>query len=139
MHEHQPRHLAAPKSASNRSFGYVFTAFFALVGLWPLLSGHAVRSWALVAAAAFLLVTLAIPDLLAPLNRAWTALGNLLHRIVSPLALGIVFFLVVTPTGLLMRLLGKDPLRLRLDKAANTYWITREPPGPTPESLKHPF
>jgi len=66
-------------------------------------------------------------------------LGDILHRIASPIALAILFYGVVTPTGLLMRLFGKDPLRLRFDREAKSYWIAREPPGPAPESLKDQF
>ena len=66
-------------------------------------------------------------------------IGLVLHKIVSPIALGILFFLVVTPTGLLMRLLGKDPLRLRFDRSADSYWIARTPPGPDADSLKNQF
>lgn len=126
-------------SSTDRSFGLVFAVFFLMLALWPLLHQHEMRLWALVIAAIFLLLALAIPKLLAPLNRMWTSFGMLLHRIVSPLALGILFYGVVMPTGLLMRLFGKDLLRLRLDKSANSYWIQRSPSGPTPESLKLPF
>ncbi len=90
-------------------------------------------------AGTFLVLTLSVPKVLGPANRMWTKFGLLLHNIVSPLALGILFYLVVTPTGLLMRIFGKDPLRLRLDTAADSYWITRSPPGPDAESLKNQF
>lgn len=139
MNEHQPRHLAPVTSASDRSFGIVFTIFFAIVGLLPLLGSHPVRIWALVVSSVFLLLALLAPKSLAPLNKLWTKLGALLHRVVSPIALGVLFFLVVTPTGLFMRLFGKDPLRLRLDPSAKSYWIERAPPGPDAESLKNQF
>jgi len=87
----------------------------------------------------FLLLAVLVPRVLAPANRLWTKFGLLLHHIVSPLALGVLFFLVVTPTGLLMRLFGKDPLRLRFDPAADSYWIKRDPPGPAADSLKNQF
>jgi hypothetical protein len=125
--------------SSDRSFGLVFAAFFALVGLLPLLLGRSPRIWALGAAGVFLVAALVFPSVLAPLNRLWLKLGLLLHRIVSPIALGIMFFLVITPMGLVMRAMGKDFLRLRLDPAAESYWIPREPPGPAPESLKNQF
>lgn len=139
MNEHQPRHLASVQSSSDRSFGIVFTVFFAIIGLLPLLHGHGLRLWALAVSAVFLLLALLFPACLAPLNRLWTKFGMLLHHIVSPLALGILFFLVVTPIGLVMRLFGKDPLRLRLDRSASSYWIERTPPGPTADSLKNQF
>jgi hypothetical protein len=127
------------EGSSNRSFGLVFAAVFAIVGLFPLAFGGGVRTWALLAGAGFAAVALARPALLAPLNRLWLKLGLLLHRVVSPIMLGIMFFAVVTPIGLLMRALGKDPLRLKRDRSADSYWIPREPPGPTPESLKDQF
>jgi len=139
MHEHQPRHIAQTETSSDRAFGIVFTIFFAIVGLLPLLGSHPVRIWALVVSSIFLLLALLAPNSLAPLNKLWTKLGALLHRVVSPIALGVLFFLVVTPTGLLMRLFGKDPLRLRLDRSAKSYWIERAPPGPDAESLKNQF
>lgn len=125
--------------SSDRSFGLVFAAFFALIGLLPLLLGRSPRAWALGVGGVFLLAALLFPSVLAPLNRLWLRLGMLLHRIVSPIALGIMFFLVITPMGLVMRAMGKDFLRLRLDPEARSYWIPREPPGPAPESLKNQF
>ena len=125
--------------SSNRSFGFVFAAVFALIGAFPLLSGDSVRAWSLAIAITFLVAALALPSVLTGLNRIWLRFGLLLHRIVSPVVLGIMFFLVVTPTGLLMRLLGKDPLRLRYEETASTYWIDRTPPGPAPESLDRQF
>jgi len=127
------------KGSSNRSFGIVFAFVFAVIGLLPLVFGGSVRVWALTVGGLFLLVALAVPAMLAPLNRAWLRVGLLLHRIVSPLVLGIMFFLVITPMGLLMRALGKDLLRLRFDKQSSSYWIDRAPPGPAPESLKDQF
>ena len=139
MREHIPHHLASHEGSSDRSFGLVFTTFFLIVALWPLLHGHDMRLWAMGLAGVFLILALATPKLLAPLNHLWTCFGMLLHRIVSPVALGVLFYGVVTPTGLLMRLFGKGQLHLRLDKSAKSYWIERRPPGPTPESFKLPF
>jgi len=127
------------RGSSDRAFGLVFAAFFAIVALLPLWRGGEVRAWSVAVSAAFALLALALPRVLAPLNRIWTAFGDLLHRIVSPVVLAILYYGVVTPTGFLMRLAGKDPLRLRFDKAARSYWIERKPPGPAPESLKDQF
>lgn len=127
------------RGSSDRSFGIVFAVVFAVIGLLPLLFSGTVRLWSLAIGAVFLLLAFATPRALAPLNRLWLKFGLLLHRIVSPLVLGIMFYGVVTPTGLLMRALGKDPLRLRLDRASSSYWIERVPPGPAPESLKDQF
>lgn len=117
----------------------VFAAVFALIGLLPLAFGGALRLWSLLLAGAFVGVALVVPSLLAPLNRLWLRFGLLLHRIVSPLVLGIMFFLVITPMGLLMRAFGKDLLRLKFDRGAASYWIERSPPGPPPESMKDQF
>jgi len=87
----------------------------------------------------FLLLALLVPKALAPLNWVWTKLGLLLHKIVSPVVLGILFFMVFTPIGITFRLFGGDPLRLRFDSNALSYWIARSPPGPAPDSLKNQF
>lgn len=139
MIEHTPHHLVSPEGSSDRSFGLVFAIFFLLVALQPMLYDHDPRRWALVLSAAFGVVALAMPFILAPANRIWAKFGLLLHAIVSPVALGILFYGVVTPTGMLMRLLGKDSLCLRFDPSAQTYWIVRTPPGPDAESLKRQF
>jgi hypothetical protein len=127
------------QGSSNRSFGLVFAAVLLVVGVFPWLFGGILRLWALFASAAFLAVALVSPSVLAPLNRLWTRFGLLLHKIVSPIVLSIMFYLVITPIGLLMRLFGKDPLRLKYDPSAESYWIPRDPPGPAPESLKDQF
>jgi hypothetical protein len=127
------------KQSSNRTFGVVIAIFFALVALLPLVRHHAARIWALPLAALFLLAALAAPKLLTPLNRAWTALGTLLHAVVNPLVLGILFYVVFTPFGWVLRRMGKDFLRLRPAPGASTYWIPRQPPGPSPESMSRQF
>jgi len=125
--------------SSNRTFGMVLAVFFALIGVLPLLRGHPVRLWALPLSGIFLLAGLAAPAVLAPLNRIWTALGSLLHTITNPIILGVFFYLVFTPFGSLLRLFGKDFLRLKLDPDADCYWILRQPPGPPPESISNQF
>ena len=122
------------KGSSDRGFGLVFAAVFAVVALWPILGAEAPRLWALAVAAAFFGAAIAAPRWLAPLNRLWTRFGLLLSRVMNPLVLGLLFFAVVTPMGLAMRLLGKDPLRRRFDREAASYWIRRDPPGPAPMS-----
>jgi predicted membrane metal-binding protein len=125
--------------SSDRGFGLVFAGFFALVALWPLWRGGSARLWALVVAGAFLTTALSWPALLAPMNRAWTQIGLLLHRIVNPIVMGIIFYGAITPLGLVMRWAGRDPLRLRRDPGASTYWIERRPPGPAPETMANQF
>lgn len=127
------------QGSSNRSFGLVFTGFFAIVAaisawrhgwMWP---------WAAGLAVAFLIVSFAAAGVLAPLNRAWTKFGLLLGKIVAPVVLGLLFFLSVVPIGLIMRARGKDLLRLKFDRAARSYWIERTPPGPPPETMRKQF
>jgi len=127
------------KTSSDRSFGIVFTVVFVLVGLWPLTGDNDPRTWSLVLAGALLLVAFVRPRLLAPANRLWTRFGLLLHKISNPLIMGLVFFLTVTPTAIIMRLLGKDPMRRKLDRSAKTYWIDRDPPGPAGETMTNQF
>jgi len=129
------------KIGSARSFGLVFATVFIIIALFPLLSDQqgSLRLWALIVAAFFAITALTMPRLLEPLNKLWFRFGLLLHKIVNPLIMGLLFFVTVTPTGLLMRSLGKTPLKLGFDKSAESYWITRTPPGPAPESMKRQF
>jgi Saxitoxin biosynthesis operon protein SxtJ len=127
------------EGSSDRSFGLVISAAFLLIGLGPLRHGHAPRWWALAIACVLALVAVSKPSLLAGANRLWMKLGVLLGKVVSPIALGILFYGVFTPLAAVIRLTGKDPLRLKLDRAADSYWITRKPPGPAPDSMTHQF
>ena len=129
---------AAPES-SDRSFGFVFAVVFALIAGWPLWHAEPPRWWAAGIAAAFALAALARPGILHPLNRAWLALGRLLHLVVSPLVMGAIFFLSVTPIGWIMRLRGKDVLSLARRSDLSSYWITREPATPQSQSMKNQF
>ena len=133
------KHEEVIQASSDRSFGVVFAVFFGLIGAWPLLDRAPVRLWALIPAGVFLLLALLCPRTLNGLNRLWLRLGLLLNRVVSPVALGIVFLLTVVPIGLLLRLFGKDPLRLKRDPSAASYWLPREPPGPDPKSMRQQF
>ena len=127
------------KAGSERALGIVFSAVFAIVGLLPLWDGGRVRVWALVVAGVFLVLALAVPASLKPLNRAWFRLGMLLNRVVSPVVMGFLFYLTVTPIALVMRLAGKDPLRLSFDRGSDSYWIVRDPPGPAPDTMQNQF
>jgi hypothetical protein len=126
-------------AASNRSFGIVFGCFFALVGLWPLFSQNSPRLWALGLAVFFLLVGLFAPQLLAPLNRSWFLLGSALHNVTNPIIMFFIYYGAVVPVGLILRARGNDPLRLKWDPRAESYWIAREPPGPPPGSMSKQF
>lgn len=123
---------------SDRGFGFVFAAVFAVISLWPLTGGGGVRIWAIAIAALFVAAALVRPKILRPLNRLWFRFGLLLGHIVSPIVMAVVFFVAVTPTALIMRAFGKDLLRLKFDPDAESYWIRRaddEPMG----SMKDQF
>tara|TARA_B100002052_G_C15343366_1_gene359248 strand:+ start:96 stop:473 length:378 start_codon:yes stop_codon:yes gene_type:complete len=111
--------------SSNKSFGIVFFIVLLIVSLWPLLHGNEIRSWSLILSFVFLILGLLNSKILTPLNKAWIKLGDILGRIIAPIVMGIVFFLVVTPIGILMKVLGKDVLSLKLTKE-NSYWINRK-------------
>lgn len=138
MHEDFKRGLP-PGGPSDRSFGITFAVVFALIGLAPLVRWHPARWWALGLSAAILAVSLLKPAILHHANRAWMGLAGILNRIVSPVVMGLVFFLAAIPTGLILRMLGKDPLRLRFDRQAETYWLARQPRGPAPETMSRQF
>lgn len=125
--------------SSDRTFGLVFALFFGLIALWPLVKGGRPRIVAVVLAMAFLLIAMLRPSLLAFLNWFWQRLGLLLSAVVSPLALGILFYLIFTPIGILMRIFGKRPLHLKFDSTAESYWIWRNPPGPDGTTFNHQF
>ena len=115
------------KISSNRSFGIVFFVVFLLIALYPLINEEELRIWSLIISIVFLILGLLNSKILAPLNKIWFKFGIILGRIVSPLIMGIIFFLVVTPIGLLMRLLGKDVLNLKYNKS-KSYWIEKNGP-----------
>ncbi len=125
--------------SSDRSFGLVFAVLLTVIALWPLGHGAAPRWWVLAAAAILLAAVWLRPSLLRPANRAWTRLGLLLSRVVNPVITALLFYLVFVPIGLFLRLRGKDPLHLRFDPQAGSYWMERRPPGPSPETMSRQF
>ena len=115
------------KISSNRSFGIVFFIVFLLIALYPLTYGGEIRIWSLIISTIFLILGLLNSKILTPLNKIWFKFGIFLGRIVSPLVMGIIFFLVVTPIGLIMRLLGKDLINLKYNNN-KSYWIEKKGP-----------
>ena len=115
------------KISSNRNFGIVFFIVFLLIALYPLLKGNDLRIWSLLISFIFLALGLINSKILTPLNRLWFKFGLLLGKFISPLIMGIIFFIVVTPIGIIMRLLKKDLLNLKYNKK-ETYWIDKSGP-----------
>ena len=115
------------KKSSNRSFGLLFFVVFFLIGIWPLFNENDYRLWSLIISIIFLILGLLNSKLLTPLNKIWFKFGILLGKIVSPLVMGLIFFFVVTPIGILMRILKKDLLNLKFNKKT-TYWIEKNGP-----------
>jgi len=121
---------------SSKSFGIVFSVVFLIIALYPLTSSERVSILALIVSAIFLLLAFVAPNLLSLPNKLWFKFGMLLGSIISPIVMALVYFITVLPTGIIMRLLGKDLLKQKLDKNAKSYWIERsEPMG----SMKNQF
>jgi len=114
------------KFSSNRSFGFLFFVVFIVISLWPLKTQEDLRLWALILSLIFLVLGIFNSKFLTPLNKLWHKFGIFLGSIVSPVVMGVIFFMVVTPIGLIMRFLGKDVLRVNKNKIVSTYWINRE-------------
>ena len=115
------------KIGSNKSFGIVFFIVFLLIAIYPLINNGDLRIWSLIIAIIFLILGLINSKVLTPLNKLWFKFGLLLGKVVSPLIMGIIFFLVVTPTALIMRIIGKDLLNLRFNNK-KSYWIEKTGP-----------
>ena len=116
------------KTSSNRSFGIVFFVVFLLIALYPITYSEDIRIWSLIISFNFIILGLLNSKILTPLNKLWFKFGVILGKIISPIIMGIIFFLVVTPIGLIMRVLRKDLLRLKYNKKDNTYWIEKNGP-----------
>ncbi len=147
LHENYGRDEAI-EGSSDRGFGLTVGGILLAIALvrlglgwWS--SGLVALGWVewLLIGVGLPLVVLGLiaPSVLAPLNRGWTKLGLVLFKVVNPIVLGLIFFLTILPIGLLLRLFGKDPLRLKFDADAESYWIERDPPGPAPDSMPQQF
>tara|TARA_X000000368_G_C22459627_1_gene462723 strand:- start:36 stop:419 length:384 start_codon:yes stop_codon:yes gene_type:complete len=109
---------------TNRNFGIVFTIVFLIISFWPLLKNGEIRYWSLIISFIFFVLAIINSKILTPLNKVWMKFGLILGKIVSPLVMGVIFFFVVTPTGIIMRLFGKDLLNLKKNNK-NTYWLKK--------------
>ena len=111
--------------SSNKSFGILFFVVFTLIALYPVLKNENIRIWSIILALIFLILGLLESKLLTPLNKAWIKLGIVLGNFISPLVLGVIFFFVVFPTGILMRLFKKNYIGIKYDKSLSSYWIKK--------------
>ncbi len=127
------------KTSSDRAFGFWFSGIFLTIALVVWYKTGNLKIWLLALSAVFGLLGAIRPSILSPLNRMWTKLGLLMGKVVSPIVMGILFFGVVTPMGVVMRIAGKDLLRLKFKPDDKSYWIPRDPPGPDPQSLSNQF
>ena len=124
------------KISSNKSFGLVFFVIFIIITLWPLLNDGNIRIWSIIVSIIFLILGLLNSKILTPFNKLWMRLGALLGIIVSPIVMGVVYFGIITPIGLIMKLFGKDVLNLKLDKNKKTYWTLKKK---IPSKMKDQF
>ena len=113
------------KISSNKSFGIVFAIVFFLIGLWPIIESNDIRIWSLILSVIFLILGLMNSSILTPLNKIWFRFGIFLGNFIAPVVMGIIFFFVVTPTGIIMKLLGKDLIKLKKNNE-NSYWIEKK-------------
>ena len=123
------------KISSNRSFGILFSIVFAAIAFWPLLNLGEIRVWSVIVSSIFLILGLINSKLLYPLNLVWVKFGELIGKIVAPLVMALIFFIILTPIGLFLRLIGKDLLNIKLNNN-KTYWIKRDK---KPGSMKRQF
>lgn len=139
MHEHTQKHQPQVERTSDRNFGFVFAAFFAILALYPLIRGQAVHMGFLAASGVLAIIAVVFPKVLAPTNWLWMKFGGIMHRIMSPVILAVLFYLLIFPTALIKRLFGGASLDLRFDRDATSYWIKRDPPGPSADSFNNQF
>lgn len=133
------RRMTRSSLPNDRSFGFTFTVVLVLAGAWLSWKESQYAPAAFGVAALFMLAALALPKVLHPLNAAWMRFGGLLNRIVSPLVMGVIFFALVTPLATVLRMCGRDVLRRRFDLRSDSYWVTRDPPGPDRSSFPRQF
>ena len=119
--------MTMKNKSSNRSFGVVFFVFFLIISLFPLLNDNDIRYWSLILSIIFLVLGLLNSNLLTPLNNLWFKFGILLGKVISPFIMGTIFFIIVTPIGIIMKILKKDLLNLKFN-SKKTYWIEKNGP-----------
>lgn len=138
-HERLSSSEEGAKIPSERSFGTTFAAVFVIFGVFPLVYGNTPRWWSLGIGAVFLVVSFVAPAILRGPNKLWFMFGQVLHKFVSPIILGAMYFLAFTPMALLLKLFGKKLLNLTYNPEVASYWIERIPPGPSSDSVRKQF
>ena len=128
-----------PAGPSNRKFGVSLGVILVAFAVFGMYFGRGWGWWLLAGGACLVTLGLVLPAALSPLNRAWTGLGLVLFHIVNPVVMALIYVLTIVPIGAILRMLGKDPLRTKPDRGAATYWVTRNPPGPAPRTMKNQF
>tara|TARA_Y100000996_G_scaffold390423_1_gene351601 strand:+ start:273 stop:659 length:387 start_codon:yes stop_codon:yes gene_type:complete len=113
------------KLPSNRNFGIVFFFFFLIIALWPLIKQNEIRYWSVILSIIFLILGIINSKVLTPLNKVWFKIGIILGNIISPIVLSLIFYLIVTPTAIILKLFGKDVLNLK-NKNSKSYWIEKD-------------
>ena len=134
-----PRLQSDLQLPSNRSFGALFVVVFSVIAAYGWWIGRPWFAWPAISALLVLAVTLALPGWLAPFNHLWMKLAQVLHQIVSPVVLGLMFFIVLAPIGIGMRLAGRDALKRAFDPKMKSYWSDRDPPGPQADDLRNQY
>ena len=114
------------KKGSNRSFGLLFLIVFFIIALWPLVNSETIRLWALIISLIFLFLGVINSKILNPFQKVWIKLGELLGKIIAPVIMFLVFFTILTPTGIILKLFGKDLLKIKKNKASKSYWVNRK-------------
>ena len=127
------------KPLENRVFGLIFCGIFAVIALFPIPFGGGLRLWAVIIAILWAVPSLFFPKVLTPLNNLWQKFGLLMHKITNPILMGLIFFLTVIPTGIVLKTLGKDPMNRKFDRRSSSYWIPRENTQLTKESFDDQF
>ena len=115
------------KIGSNKSFGIVFSIVFFIIAIFPIFNGDQIRIWSLIVSIIFIFLGLTKSKILTPLNKIWFKIGILLGNVVSPIVMGIIFFLVITPISIIMNLIGKDVLSIKKNDS-KSYWIEKSGP-----------